>query len=102
MGRPRSYREPVKRPFDFLARMWSKDAQVRAHRENRRALWWISNLWYKPGYLLMVIGAVVLLLLVVGEGLVAGGVCVDHVGCLASDDTGLFTTTDEGVSVRLP
>ncbi len=89
MGRPRRYREPIKGPFDFLARAWSKDAQVRARRGNRKAFWWISNLWYKPAHLLMVIGAVLAILLLLGEGAVWGGGCIRGVGCVAWDEGGI-------------
>ncbi len=48
------------------------------------------------------LGAAVVVLLLIGEGMVAAGVCVERVGCLATDDTGIFTTPQEGVRVALP
>ncbi|MBJ7454697.1 MAG: hypothetical protein JHC74_01445 [Thermoleophilia bacterium] len=102
MGRPPRYREPVKGPFDFLARAWSRDAQVRARRGNRKAFWGFSNLWYKPGRIFMVIGIVLAILLLIEDGGVRGGACLTGAGCVSWGEQGIVTTPAERVVIGPP
>ena len=102
MGRPRRYREPVKGPFDFLARAWSRDAQVRARRGNRKAFWGFSNLWYDSGRIFLVIGMVLAILLLIESGAVRGGLCLSGAGCVSWGEEGIVTTPAEQVVIRAP
>lgn len=102
MGRPRRYREPVKGPFDFLALAWSRQSRVKARRGNRRAWWWLSDLWYEPHYLLMVIGILVVILLLLGSGAVRGAACMQGAGCVTWGEQGIATTEWKAITVPAP
>ena len=102
MGRPRRYRQPVKGPFDWLALAWSRKSRVKARRGNRKAWWWLSNLWYKPGSLMALIGGVVVILLLLSGGAVRGAACMQGVGCVAWGAQGIETSPSEGVTVPAP
>lgn len=90
--RPRSYKAPVRGPFDWLALAWSRESQRKARVSNRKAWWWLTNLWHKPQQLPMALGAIVVILLLVGSGEVEVGVCIHKVGCVGSVDGGLVGT----------
>lgn len=75
---------------------------MKARRGNRKAFWWLSNLWYKPAYLMSVIGGIVVILLLTGGGAVRGAACLQGVGCVSWGAQGVVTTPDESVTVRAP
>jgi len=101
MGRPRRYKEPVKGPFDWAALAWSKESRRKARRGNRKAFWVFSNLWYKPGRLLAVIGGTVVLLLLGQHGAVRAGICLHGVGCASYGAQGIQARSGDD-TVTLP
>ena len=75
---------------------------MRARRANRRAFWWIGNLWYKPHYVFMVLGAVVVMLLLIQGGAVRGGACLSGAGCVSWGEQGIATSPREQVVIGPP
>jgi hypothetical protein len=49
--------------------------------------------------LIVVIGTIVILVVLVSSGVLGGAICVNNVGCLASDNGGIQVDNRESVTV---
>ena len=49
--------------------------------------------------LIVVIGTIVILVLLVSSGVLGGAICLNNVGCLASEDGGIQVNNRETVTV---
>ena len=97
----------IKRPWDWVYKMWSPQTQacIRRERQNRRQAW--TDLWYSGiprgftvGAVVLFVGVIVLITVLVPTGIVGGAVCVRDLGCAWSDSQGArIAPTNQPVTV---
>lgn len=109
--RPPKYDEPIKNRWaDPFYRFWSKKAQENARRRRRRWVHdWLLGWWYHPqGHILSGVRAWAVLaglmfipvfLFSYMAGAIGVGVCLQGVGCIASENDGLRLDADDSATV---
>jgi hypothetical protein len=49
--------------------------------------------------LIVVIGTIVVIVVLVSSGVLGGAICINNIGCLASEDNGITVDSRESVTV---